>query len=254
MIGIAVKESIGIGDGVQFSSLPENYFRATGEKLFDVSRPWFFDHNPYVVRDGEPPEKVIQLWNYSPRQYQWPKANDERGVDVYLSNAEIWSLVLGVKPKLIRPRLYKFEDYAFEDRDYILLHTQGRSQGDMPQDALDHILNKYMPTGRLLHIGPPGSACIDGVTKVEPQSLWELAAFISKAQMFIGMDSGPSWIAACYPDIVIKKLRSRPRDARWNHWVPMERANIHSHWDDRIFQIYCPFEYDVGAFQSFRKM
>src|SRR5512146_2942611 len=55
----------GIGDAVQFSSLPENYFRSTGEKLLDLSRSWVFDHNPFVVRDVKrAPIRSIELWNF----------------------------------------------------------------------------------------------------------------------------------------------------------------------------------------------
>jgi hypothetical protein len=61
MIGISVNPKIGIGDGIQFSSVPENYFIATGKKLYDVSKPWFFDHNPYVTRElTKPLEKTIE--------------------------------------------------------------------------------------------------------------------------------------------------------------------------------------------------
>ncbi len=41
----------GIGDQLQFTSIPENYYKNTGEKLVDLKRFWGFDGNPYVERD-----------------------------------------------------------------------------------------------------------------------------------------------------------------------------------------------------------
>src|SRR5690349_10697640 len=111
MLGISIKKTIGLGDALQFSSVPENYYQETGQKLFDVSEPWFFDHNPYVVREPRQAiEKTIEMWNFSPQQWPWPKPNRQHGV--YLSQAEIFASVFGVKyPRLNRPRLYKFEKY-----------------------------------------------------------------------------------------------------------------------------------------------
>lgn len=44
-----------------YTSLPENYFRNTGQKLIDVERSWAYEHNPFVLRD-EDPDEVIDLW------------------------------------------------------------------------------------------------------------------------------------------------------------------------------------------------
>jgi hypothetical protein len=62
MLGITFKGASGLGDKLQFSSLPENYFRNTGEKVIDVDRSRIFDHNPYVERD-KVPDRVIDLWS-----------------------------------------------------------------------------------------------------------------------------------------------------------------------------------------------
>lgn len=252
MIGISIKSSIGLGDGLQFSSVPENYFKETGKKLYDVSKPWFFDHNPHVVRElTEPLEKTVEMWNFSPHQWDWPRPRLE---GVYLSNAEIWSLVLGVKnTRLNRPRLYRFEDVKFKDREMILLQTQGKSHGAMPNHVVDHILEKYKPTKRLFHIGAKDPRDL-GIPRIETPSFWDLASVISKSQMFIGLDSGPSWVAACYPDVICKKLRMKPTPEVFRKWVPLAIDNIHSHWDDRCQQIFNPSENDVGFTSSYRRM
>ena len=249
MLGISISPRIGLGDGLQFSSLPENFFRATGEKLVDVSKPWFFDFNPYVVRDVEP-EKTIELWNFGPTLRPWPRPRPH----VYLSNAEIHAAMLGVPVVLNRPRLYRFEDVKFEDRKRILLHAKGRSNGDMPERIVEHVKAKY--GGLCLYqIGlqsDPGY----GIEKLYTPTFWDLAREISSAKMFIGVDSGPSWIAACYPDIVAKKVRVKLPDGEGliEDWVPLEIDRIHSHWDDRCFHIHNVTEDDRGFTSSFKRL
>jgi len=254
-LGISIKPTIGIGDALQFSSVPENYFRTTGRKLCDISRPWFFDHNPFIDRSFRtPPKKVIEMWNFSPKQWQWPKPRPDKP-QVYLSNAEIGAKVFGAEVSLNRPRLYQFEDFPFHERQMILLQTEGKSHGVMPSHILDHIIEKYLPTKNLYHIGPEDHR-LKGINipHLITPTLWELAEIISKARMLIGLDSGPSWIAAAYPDVVVKKIRIKPSADIFKDWIPLEIANVHSHWDDRCHQIFNPSDVDVGFTSSYRKI
>lgn len=251
-LAVSIRPEIGIGDQLQFSSLPENYFRATGKKLHFLTKNWFLEHNPFVTFEGPTPERAIELWNFGLHKdkYQWPRL---RKHNVYLSNAEIHAAVLNIPAILNRPRLYKFEDHPFEKRDAILLHTHGRSHGAMPDEVIEHVVKKYGPTGKLLHVGLPDSPDI-GLPKLKTETIWDLAEAISTARMFIGVDSGPGWIACCYPDIVVKILRTKPTPEHFKDWVPLEVDNIHSHWDDRCRQVYNPSPYDYGFTYSFRKI
>lgn len=253
-LGITIKEKIGIGDKLQFSSVPENYFRATGKKIYDISQPWFFDYNPYVTRERpEHVSKVQEMWNFSPTQYQWPKIKDGRQVEMYQCNAEIWAAVVGVPVKLVRPRLYMFEDFPFEKREKIIFHAFGKSHGALPDHVIEHVLKKYGPTGNLVQL--MGPKCLDlGIAKIRTNDMWHLAEQISDARMYIGVDSGPSWIAACFPDIQLKKIRTRPSKDVLKTWIPLEVGNIHSHWDDRVFQLYNTTQEDVGFTQSYVKI
>lgn len=254
LIGITVADRIGIGDAVQFASLPENYFRETGEKLVDCSKHWMFDHNPYVLRDVDRREiaRVQELWNYGPKQYEWPIAT----AGFYRSNSEIWARLFGVmRPKLARPRLYRYETYPFEDREMILFHPCGKSHGQLPDAIIEHVIKKYSPTGCLYQVGSERDPSF-GIPRLPTPTLWDLAREISQARLFIGADSGPSWIAACYPDVVVKKVRTREvhGERPYHDWLPLERANVHAHWDDRAFQIYNKTEDDVGFMQSYLKL
>lgn len=252
MIGIEIKPTIGVGDALQYSSLPENFFMATGKKLLDVSRPWFFDFNPFVMRDSDIiPNKTVQMWNFSPTQYQWPDPRKDDRPKVYLSNAEIWCGLFNIPCHMNRMRLYRFEDYPFHDRKDILLQTSGKSHGDMPPHIVEHVINKY-GGDNLIHIGPGNNYGIKSYGMTE--TLWDLAEIISKARMLIGVDSAPAWIASCFPDVIVKKVRTKPFPDVFENWVPLEQRNIHSHWDSREHMIYNPTERDLGFTWSYKRI
>lgn len=248
MIGIAVRPSIGIGDAIQFSSVPENYFRTFNEKLVDMDHNWIFDHNPYVIRgkDIQPP-KVVEMWDY-----KHPQPKPPNRTLVYLSNAERHAWLFEAKCFLSRPRLYVHEDYPIKERQKILIQTNGKSHGAMPPHIVDHVLKKYegMP---IFQIDTPEVPDI-GIPRIVSANIWELVKTISECRMLIGLDSGPSWIAACFPDIIIKKVRTKPKPEHFYDWTPLEIFNIHSHWDDRVAMIYTPSEDDIGFTWSYKRI
>lgn len=257
--GIWVDPSVGIGDAVQFTSLPENYFRYTGQKLVDSARHWVFDFNPFVDRSSEPSEdQVLKIWNHRPffapeAPYYMDAAEGSSRKSTFLSNAEIHARLLGVPVVLNRPRLYRFEEFPFEARSLVLVHTNGRSHGQMPEHVIHHVINKYGHMD-IAHVGFPSDPDI-GVGKIMTEDIWTLTELISQCRIFIGMDSGPSWIAGCYPDVVVKRLRSRPIETHLlQDWVPLDVVNNHSHWDDRMFQIFNTTEDDVGFTYSYRRI
>jgi len=250
-LGITINPKIGVGDTVQFSSVPENYFLSTGEMLIDESRCWIFDHNPYIDRTNTAKE-TIELWNFGHHNKWRFKCPRTEGPQVYTSNAEIWANALGVKnPKLNRPKLYQYERFPFQDRKTILLHVDGKSHGNMPDHIIDHVIKKYKPTGQLFQIGRGFDI---GLPRIQTETLWDLAKVVAESRMLIGMDSGPSWIAACYPDVVVKKIRTRQCEEELQNWVPLEVRNIHSHWDDRCHQVFNQTDFDVGFTSSYRRI
>ena len=265
----APRAYLGIGDAIQFSSLPENFFRNYGQCLIDIDHHWIFDHNPYVIRydktDHYRPELVVDLW----QDCDHLKCNMRKlptAPAVYTSNAEanlsIMAHLFEVRPKVFlnRPRLYKFEDYPFEDRHMILLHTTGRSNGEMPSFLIEHILKKYGRNERyqLAQLMGPKDRPIEGIAHWIPATPWAAAGVISKALMFIGVDSGPAWIASCYPDVRVKKVRlTRPWGVvgNWFDWIPQQCGHPQSHWDDLgLFELYNLEEFDTGIFKSWRRI
>lgn len=247
-VGFTIRQ-VGIGDGIQFTSLPENYFRATGEKLIDVSQPWYFDYNPYVLR-GLTPKRSVEMWNY-PKLYEW----DHPRASVYTSNAEVHCSVFDVKhPKLIRPRLYKHEEMNFRKRHTILFHPHGKSHGSLPDHVIQHVVNKY----DVWQIGTPDEPLVKGcLAKLHTPTLWDLVKAISEARMLIGIDSGPAWIAACFPDVIVKKIRTKFQEGfcESEDWVSLDVRNQHSYWDDQgLFKIFNCFEHDSGFTESYKKL
>lgn len=247
MIGISIKPTIGVGDAVQFSSVPENYFAHTGQMLIDVSKPWFFDYNPYVIRDPVlPPTKVTEMWNHNS---PLPKARNF----VFTSMAERHGIVLDVPyAKLKYPRLYRYEDFPFKQREMILVHIKGVSHDVMEPQVIDHILKKYKGLP-MAQVGLPNEPDI-GIPRIKTETLWDLAKVCSEARMFIGLDSGPSWVARCYPDVIVKKVRNKPSLDVLKDWIPLEGTNIHSYWDDPISSVHNNSDDDVGFTSSYKRL
>lgn len=251
MKGIWVSEKIGIGDAVQFTSVPENYFRQFGEKLADHNRHWVFDHNPYVDRVSEKVDESINLWDLhclnSPKEVN--------GRTFFQSNAHAHARHFKYQIRLNRPRLYAHEHFPFYQRNEILLHVKGRSHGQLPLQVVEHVLEKY-GIERITLIGSAADWIYDlpMPARRETKNIWDLVALIARARMLIGPDSGPSWIAQCYPDVLVKKVRLLPSVEALHDWMPLEWCRLGSHWDDRSAMVYNPSDDDAGFTWSYRKI
>jgi hypothetical protein len=125
----------------------------------------------------------------------------------------------------------------------------------MPTHIVEHVIKKYGKTGELFRIGNPKDNLYPDIPIINTPTLWDLAYTISEARMLIGMDSAPSWVAACYPDVIVKKIRTKPNPPeRFNDWVPLDIRNIHAHWDSREHMIFNTSEQDIGFTWSYKKI
>lgn len=244
MKGIVVPKTIGIGDAIEFTSVPENYFRTFNEKLIDVEGHWVFDHNPYIVRTGTP-DQVVPLWTKCLH-------HKIEGTPCYSSLAHKCATMIGAKVFLRHPRLYAFEGFPFHSRRMILLQVDGISHGRLPDHIIKHVLAKYASPW-LFQIGLKDEKL--GIPWLKTPTLWELADVIGQSRMVIGPDSGPIWIAACYPDVIAKKVRMKPSAEVLEKWIPLAVDNVHAQWDDlQLMKCYNPTEDDVGFTSSFRRI
>ncbi len=254
MIGIRINPNIGIGDAIQFTSLPENYFRSTGEKLFDLNSHWVLDYNPYVIRgvyDGAF-DKVMDLWDLHCNDVK--VAVYDRTVMMCNAEAQLRHFDQRINMYLNRPRLYRFEEYPYFERKQVLLHVKGKSHGQMPEKVVEHVLQKYGHSVALVGHEDDWRYSMPRPHHVPTSNPWALAEVISRCRMFIGVDSGPSWIAQCYPDVLVKKVRLFPSPQDLKSWVPLEWCRIGSHWDDRSAFIYNPSEEDCGFTWSYLRI
>lgn len=263
MLGITLGAAQGLGDKLQFSSFPENYFRNTGEKVVDVDRAWFFDHNPHVVRDVRP-KQVVDLWSAP-----WPL---RRGITheqyaakpIVFSLAERTSSIFDHVAYLRHPRLYRFEDLPRLDKR-VVLHTTGKRlppvtpQGEdapriLSQEIIDHVRTTYREY-EIIQVGSKDDVDAHVVDCRGIPDIWEVVKIIAQASVFIGVDSGPYWIAACFPRIFRKKvLMQYPAEYLRSRFVPMHVINLHVHWHDASCLYFNRTRDDAGVTYSYLKL
>lgn len=230
-IGI-INSGWGIGDKVVYTSIAENYFHNTGERLIDVARSWEYDHNPFVTREGTP-EKIIDLWHL-------PLS----GAD-YASLAQRISDAMSLKETILRhARLYAFEDCKI-DRDAVAVHVTGNTAPPMPRHVIDHIAEAYKGY-KIIQLGGKKD---QGTPFIDQRGLpiWETVRVIASCGTFIGIDSGLMNIANCYPRVRRKVVLTYEHNRR----LPVTEA---MRWIDYGWEYYNPSPHDVGISLSYRKL
>jgi ADP-heptose:LPS heptosyltransferase len=85
--------------------------------------------------------------------------------------------------------------------------------------------------------------------------IWEVARIIASAKAFIGVDSGPSWIAACFPSVFNKKvLVQYPVEYLRTSFVPMHVLRFYQHWHDMSFTYFNRTKDDADVTYSYLKL
>jgi hypothetical protein len=263
MLGITLSGAQGLGDQLQFSSFPENWYRNTGEKVIDVGASWIFDHNPFVLR-GLHPDRTVNLWSEP-----WPgrdrvNADQYTRKPIYFSLAERTSSIFGQPAYLRHPRLYRFEDLPVIEKR-VVLHTTGKnlaphaSLGEdrrrvLSDEIIEHVRTTYRGY-EIIQVGARDDVDARVVDRRGLDDIWDVVKIIAQASIFIGVDSGPYWIAACYPRIFRKKvLMQYPPDYLRNAFVPMHVLNNHVHWHDHSCYYYNRSSDDAGITFSYLKL
>jgi len=263
VLGISIVGAQGLGDKLQFASFPENHFRNTGEKVIDVDRCWFFDHNPYVVRDAAP-DRIVNLWT---ARYPAQSGLQTRQIvekPVFFSLAERHCTILGHVAYLRHPRLYRFEDLP-QIRNRVVLHTTGKNlppvvehgedrQRVLPTEIIDFVRHTYRDH-EILQIGARDDVDAHVTDCRGIEDLWEVARIVAQASIYIGVDSGPYWIAECFPRIFRKRvLVQYPPEFLRKSFVPMHTLNPNWHWHDFSCLYYNRSEDDAGVTFSYLKL
>lgn len=251
-IGLKLDGAVGIGDQLMFSSFPENFFAATGAKLIDVDNVWCFDSNPFIERNKTPDTLI------NPRIAALPQSIsiDNGGRREFLGSVAERTMAqysLDVSKLVLRhPRLYRFENGPLKKR--VVVHTTGRtSKGQLSHNTMDFIASRYHEF-EIVQVGSKEDISFPKAIDFRGASIWDTTQVISECSVFIGVDSGPSWIASCYPQISCKTILSgfsapeiraiQPMIAKLNGW----------HWYDSSRQYFNESEFDNSFTYSFLKL
>ena len=263
MLGITLRGANGLGDKLQFSSFPENYYRNTGEKVIDIDSIWIFDHNPFVIR-GSRPTRVIDLWSYPWPQRAGVSPQQFVAKPIFSSIAERTAGIFDHVVYLRHPRLYAYEHLAKLERR-VILHTTGqtfqpRMGEDQPkvlsEEIIDHVRTKYHNRNyEVIQVGSSQDRDAHVIDCRGIDNIWDTVRLISQAGIFIGVDSGPSWVAASYRGIFAKKiLMQYSPDFLRSSFVPMHLMIPHQHWYDASFIYFNRSQDDAGITYSYLKV
>jgi hypothetical protein len=173
-----------------------------------------------------------------------------------MNNAEAHLSILGYRdPYLIRPRLYIYEDFPFYERKNIIFHPWGKSHRHLPKKVIDHVVAKYNHEN-FYQIGSENDPIIPSVKKLNTPDIWSLIKVIAECRLFIGVASGPSLIAACYGDVVLKQIRTIWQGGKYagKNWVPLLTSHDHSIWDSREYYQFNCTEEPVGFTETFLRI
>ena len=234
----------GIGDAVIKSSFPENFFFNYNKKLIDLEKKWIFDYNPYVERDKEADEVLHFLKKQAEIINEGKRICHPSHASEYCYNFSL--------PKcfLRRPRLYKYEDLK-TIKDRVVVHTKGRTVGQMPEIIKDQISKNYIDYN-IIQIGMPDEPLIQNAQDARGLSVWDTTEIIASCAIFIGVNSGFHHISKAYPKVRSKLILEIPQDKILN-FRPLDLKN-HFEWFEFGLEFYNCSKYDIGITDSYLKI
>ena len=293
-IGIDLRGSVGIGDKVQYSCIPEAFYKWYGIKLIDVHRCWVFDRNPYVRRlfhkndigilrfkeaetnkdiDGypavycKPHDWVEPVEVPTPRQKTkiinlWHPPNQ---LGCY-SRSRWFYKTLGIqdwtRPQLCLPRgprLYKHEDPLNVKPDQITIHVGPSNNCKLqfiPDEVLQTIAKRYA-NYNIIQVGAKTDNPSPFIDK-RGLKIWDTVKTISESSIFIGINSGPIHIANCYPHIskkIIMKESNEPPCFQSASFDPLSSGfSEFNTWVDFGWQYFNTLKYDMGRTYSYTRI
>tara|TARA_B100000287_G_C20609270_1_gene771370 strand:- start:435 stop:1421 length:987 start_codon:yes stop_codon:yes gene_type:complete len=271
-----------IGDRLNRSHFPENFYRNYGKKLIDILEDEMFDHNPYLIR-GEKPEVVYDTLLPYPlkgRLKQYP-LNDFLPAEMYRdlpvgtvsSMADVCNYFFdsNMKTYLRHPRLYKYEDIETK-QNKVVINTQGNVVcTGFNSNTFEVILENYK-NYEIVQIGGEHDCYIEH-EKIERKlnlPFWESAKEIAEAAIYIGVLTGPYEIAKCYPKVRKKIILfqhplytdydiTQYNGERWDindleRFHPGHRNFLEFQWCDHNTEYYNEHDYDIGVTMSYKKI
>lgn len=256
-----VNSGCGLGDKIQFTMFPENFYYNFNSKVVDISKLFVFDHNPYIDREPSSQNSlamVIDLWFnklcFKSRNIQLKVLSNSH------SFAERWCIPLGMTVYIREPRLYVFEQTVI-DNNKICVHTTGKTCKTMPNHVINFISERYK-NWNMVQVGGKDDIKIehDFIKNKLGNDIWDIAEDIASASIFIGVNSGMLLIANCYPGVRKKVILTDYNEKECFHFIPMfrevdgEMPSPNAAWMDFNYEFYNIFERDIGITRTYRKI
>lgn len=248
-IGISFNSALGIGDKLQFTSIPENFYFTHGYKIIDVDKSWVYDYNPYVDRES----KADEIYN--------PWASQNINIENKIRNNELKYELLGLSLRaaaaldlnirLRHNRLYIYEDQPIESKK-VVIHTNGRSEGGQINDEIiDQIYENYNGY-QIYQIGGKDDRNTPFID-MRGLDVWKTAEFIASAEIFIGVNSSMMHLANCYTKVRKKIIILQYNQEDLKYFYP-SAYHKYTHWIDYNNELYNQYDYDIGATMSYKKI
>ena len=199
----------GLGDALQFSTLPEEFYKQQGRKTYIVEDAPFrnpeiydlvWDKNPYVHG------KKAGVWNagdLAEIPYQ-QLCMDGKGTGNMISN---WELFHGLKPVNTHPKIYYEPEIHDEFKDVFIVDYTSTTI-DYDQNELKRILEdtkKEYPDKRFLSVDfvksvSSNSYDIDYDGYVEVESIFRYCDLIASSYGILTLSSGASHMSSAIKD------------------------------------------------------
>lgn len=236
MISLTYAGPLKLGDQISLSHLPENIYLHTGEKVVDKTGLMVFDYNPYVIRDYKGETESIDIWR------TWMDIKGD-----YPTLAHKQCQAVGVKCKLISPRLYLYEGLPKLYKSYVIHTTSSRAS--IPQYVINHIRDKY--SGFFFQIGSKGDVDAN-VFDRRGCSFWESAKLVAESEIFFGLDSGPMWLSLAY-NIRRKIILAEFSEKELENWHPRyyNKGGTEGWYPSFGCEFYNIFTEDIGITKRF---
>jgi hypothetical protein len=248
-----------IGDRLVFSGIPEMMYKQRNIKVVDLdSNNWFFDYNPYIVRNAKVKNTIpLQLLADQSTHHTYLK-----NLPIFLSVADKYCQYFGLKSTIRHPRLYKYEDIQRKPAK-VVLASQGALQGfmmneTMPRILPDHVMEQILYNYKgfeIVQVGLSTDKKIEGVIDRRGlPNIWDTVKEIAESMVVIAPSCGVTWIAAAYPHINNKVVLCEYNEVAMDSYVPRIVTNHHQQWSDQHMNLYNIYDFDIGVTTSYKNI
>ena len=249
-----------IGDRLIFSGFPEMIYNQRGHKIVDldpIGFNWFWDNNPFVLRDRKVKSTV-------PLQMIADKStfhDSLRSLPMFTSIVDRMTAYFSLESTIRHPKLYKYEDIKRKPNK-VIITTQGNNQGFMmgetaPRTLPDYVIEKIVENYKdfeIVQIGGRDDKRAEGTDDRRGLPIWKSVREVAESMIYIGVNTGVFHIASAYPHISKKLILCEYNENALTYYLPLNTKNHHSTFLYHSEQFYNVLEKDVGVTYSFNKI